>query len=219
MDPISLAAGALGASVLALVFSIMMVKRIKDAAEAETESRTALLASQLDQTESTRRDLASELAITREKLAESSEKRAIAETTAHRVPVLEAEMRDLRLTLDQWREKGAELETALEKEREAAAEKLAMLEDAKTKLLDSFKALSSDALKVNNDEFMKLARRSEEHTSELQSHHDLVCRLLLEKKNKKTPTQTKAAPILITRSDNTLENHDRITYSNIIHCH
>src|SRR5437773_8158962 len=29
-------------------------------------------------------------------------------------------------------------------------------------------------------------RRSEEHTSELQSHHDLVCRLLLEKKKKKT---------------------------------
>src|SRR5437773_3718585 len=27
-----------------------------------------------------------------------------------------------------------------------------------------------------------LAGRSEEHTSELQSHHDLVCRLLLEKK-------------------------------------
>src|SRR5437773_9661024 len=26
-------------------------------------------------------------------------------------------------------------------------------------------------------------QRSEEHTSELQSHHDLVCRLLLEKKN------------------------------------
>src|SRR5437667_3187377 len=29
------------------------------------------------------------------------------------------------------------------------------------------------------------ASRSEEHTSELQSHHDLVCRLLLEKKKKK----------------------------------
>src|SRR5437773_4955267 len=28
--------------------------------------------------------------------------------------------------------------------------------------------------------------RSEEHTSELQSHHDLVCRLLLEKKKNKT---------------------------------
>src|SRR5436190_10648564 len=34
-------------------------------------------------------------------------------------------------------------------------------------------------------------RRSEEHTSELQSHSDLVCRLLLEKKKKtrKSPTR------------------------------
>src|SRR5438034_5539685 len=31
-------------------------------------------------------------------------------------------------------------------------------------------------------------RRSEEHTSELQSHSDLVCRLLLEKKKKKHNT-------------------------------
>src|SRR5260221_1601585 len=30
------------------------------------------------------------------------------------------------------------------------------------------------------------AARSEEHTSELQSHSDLVCRLLLEKKNKQS---------------------------------
>src|SRR5438132_8583811 len=30
-----------------------------------------------------------------------------------------------------------------------------------------------------------VTRRSEEHTSELQSHSDLVCRLLLEKKKKK----------------------------------
>src|SRR5438034_2625476 len=33
--------------------------------------------------------------------------------------------------------------------------------------------------------------RSEEHTSELQSHSDLVCRLLLEKKKKNTNTQQK----------------------------
>src|SRR5437773_9058039 len=33
--------------------------------------------------------------------------------------------------------------------------------------------------------------RSEEHTSELQSHHDLVCRLLLEKKK----TDTKYTPL------------------------
>src|SRR5438046_3993803 len=33
------------------------------------------------------------------------------------------------------------------------------------------------------------SRRSEEHTSELQSLTNLVCRLLLEKKKKKTPLQ------------------------------
>src|SRR5438034_1951214 len=33
------------------------------------------------------------------------------------------------------------------------------------------------------------ARRSEEHTSELQSHSDLVCRLLLEKKKKRKKKQ------------------------------
>src|SRR5436190_17671449 len=32
--------------------------------------------------------------------------------------------------------------------------------------------------------------RSEEHTSELQSHSDLVCRLLLEKKKKKKTKET-----------------------------
>src|SRR5438034_2737741 len=32
--------------------------------------------------------------------------------------------------------------------------------------------------------------RSEEHTSELQSHSDLVCRLLLEKKKKEVKTNT-----------------------------
>src|SRR5437773_4573074 len=35
-------------------------------------------------------------------------------------------------------------------------------------------------------------KRSEEHTSELQSHHDLVCRLLLEKKNEAGVVRTPA---------------------------
>src|SRR5436190_15997435 len=39
--------------------------------------------------------------------------------------------------------------------------------------------------------FVSLHPRSEEHTSELQSHSDLVCRLLLEKKKKKTKKKQK----------------------------
>src|SRR5437588_2110599 len=38
----------------------------------------------------------------------------------------------------------------------------------------------------------RLYLRSEEHTSELQSHSDLVCRLLLEKKKKKKNDTTDA---------------------------
>src|SRR2546428_8098395 len=39
-------------------------------------------------------------------------------------------------------------------------------------------------------------RRSEEHTSELQSRSDLVCRLLLEKKKKNEYVLTRLAPAL-----------------------
>src|SRR5437773_7507272 len=40
------------------------------------------------------------------------------------------------------------------------------------------------AVRSKQVEASDLAVRSEEHTSELQSHHDLVCRLLLEKKKR-----------------------------------
>src|SRR5437773_6933705 len=42
----------------------------------------------------------------------------------------------------------------------------------------------------------RFASRSEEHTSELQSHHDLVCRLLLEKKKKKISNQLNIQTII-----------------------
>src|SRR5438477_3216461 len=50
-----------------------------------------------------------------------------------------------------------------------------------------------------------LDERSEEHTSELQSHVNLVCRLLLEKKNLSTPpdsryTHISAPPVNIPRA-------------------
>src|SRR5438093_8735899 len=70
---------------------------------------------------------------------------------------------------------------------------------------------SYNLLKANQD--LELAGRSEEHTSELQSLTNLVCRLLLEKKKKKkirsgprrhesrspTPSKTKKSPDTYTR--------------------
>src|SRR2546430_9140201 len=51
----------------------------------------------------------------------------------------------------------------------------------------------------SSDEFREISscsNRSEEHTSELQSQSNLVCRLLLEKKKKTTPQIAVSAPTL-----------------------
>src|SRR2546428_5902227 len=49
---------------------------------------------------------------------------------------------------------------------------------------DTVSALSADDLKQLHGRAYFPGNRSEEHTSELQSRSDLVCRLLLEKKKK-----------------------------------
>jgi len=54
----------------------------------------------------------------------------------------------------------AELKERLEQERRQSEEKLKLVEQARTNLSDAFKALSSEALKSNNEEFLKLARTS-----------------------------------------------------------
>jgi DNA recombination protein RmuC len=54
----------------------------------------------------------------------------------------------------------ARLEAELAAERKAAAEKLTLLQDAELKLREAFAALSSDALRQNNQSFLDLARAS-----------------------------------------------------------
>ena len=56
------------------------------------------------------------------------------------------------------RETQAELTTRLQAERTAAEEKVALLNEARQKLSDAFNALSSDALKSNNEAFLQLAK-------------------------------------------------------------
>jgi len=60
----------------------------------------------------------------------------------------------------------AELRTIIEQERKRAAEKLDILNQAQEKLSDAFRALSSEALKHNNESFLKLAQSSLEKYQE-----------------------------------------------------
>lgn len=101
----------------------------------------------------------------RSKLMAESNARASAEERANRIPELEEEIQGYKQKIDECHQeiiklqkRGSELETALQKEQKAMEEKLALLNEAKEKLSDAFKALSSEALKSSNEEFLQLAR-------------------------------------------------------------
>ena len=115
-----------GALLAGIVVTLMLQARIVNAnARAESSFQPQLatlnerLASRDQQLEELRRDLRQQV----EQIAALQN-----ELTAHKT------MR-------------AEMETTLSKERQAAQEKLALLNDAQAKLSDAFKALSSDALR------------------------------------------------------------------------
>lgn len=66
----------------------------------------------------------------------------------------------LQQDLASAREAGARLDAELEAHRQSSAEKLAVLQGAEARLREAFSALSSDALKQNNESFLQLARAS-----------------------------------------------------------
>lgn len=95
-----------------------------------------------------------------------SERRARAEADAARVPGLEAALVERSQELALHQAKLAELETRIAEERKASGEKLAMLDRARAALSDAFKALSSEALKSNNQSFIELAKATLEKFQE-----------------------------------------------------
>jgi len=60
----------------------------------------------------------------------------------------------------------ARLETTIDKERQAAAEKIRLLDEAQARLSDAFKALSAEALQNNNASFLHLAKATLEKFQE-----------------------------------------------------
>lgn len=70
----------------------------------------------------------------------------------------EDEIRALQNNNSELKSKISEVRVTLEKERLANGEKLSLLNEARQNLSDAFKALSSDALKSNNQSFLELAK-------------------------------------------------------------
>lgn len=78
----------------------------------------------------------------------------------------EKELQTLREDYSSAKEALARLESQRDAELKAAAEKLALLEEAKVNLQNSFKALSSEALSKNNESFLNLAKATLEKYQE-----------------------------------------------------
>jgi DNA recombination protein RmuC len=72
----------------------------------------------------------------------------------------EKEFEQLQSAMTELREKVAATETTLAEERKSSEEKLALLGKAQEDLANSFKALSSDALRQNNASFLELAKET-----------------------------------------------------------
>jgi DNA recombination protein RmuC len=72
----------------------------------------------------------------------------------------EAQLEAVRKELTQERDARVESEAFLKQCQIDIAKQEAMLEEAKQRLTDTFKALASDALKTNNQAFMELSRQS-----------------------------------------------------------
>ncbi|NLB88650.1 MAG: DNA recombination protein RmuC [Syntrophomonadaceae bacterium] len=88
---------------------------------------------------------------------------------------LTLETKELRTENISLMENCVHLETKLNEERRAYEEKLSLLNEAQMKLSDTFKALSAEALKTNNESFLELAKTTLEKYQE-GAQHDLEMR-------------------------------------------
>ncbi len=83
--------------------------------------------------------------------------RAGFEQAASEVPELRSLIETFRSESAQQREKLADMEARFETERDGFLEKQRLLNEAQASMTDAFKALSSEALRTNNQSFLELA--------------------------------------------------------------
>ncbi|HUF41510.1 MAG TPA: DNA recombination protein RmuC [Verrucomicrobiae bacterium] len=173
----------LGLAIGGIASWLALRSRVRSAAEtakAEAEAARAAMAERLQAREEQIAGLTGALDKASEEikklqndLKSESEKRAAAEEKNTRIPELDEAInnRDERISalsseLTNLKAAQSELQTKLEGERKATEEKLALVNEAKQNLSDAFKALSSEALKSNNQSFLELAKTTLEKFQE-----------------------------------------------------
>jgi len=125
-----------------------------------------------------------------DELKGESEKRIAAETKVAEIPKLESVIKEKDTEISRLRDEStsfqtqlAKLHTEVEQQKKSTEEKLALLDEAKDKLSEAFKALSAEALKNNNTQFLTLANTRFETvqataTSELEKRKQAIDELV-----------------------------------------
>ncbi len=156
------------------------VKAAADQAAWQYHSEKATLVSKLEEKERTLNDAKQEKALLNDQLClftrdhmQVQSRLAAAEERNNRIAILEqsldergSQLANADLVTSQLKQQLAVIEMAREKERLASVEKIAIIEQAQEKLSSAFQALSSEALKSNNQAFLELAKTSLERFQE-----------------------------------------------------
>jgi DNA recombination protein RmuC len=163
-----------------LFFALKTSQKISQAVQSY-QSQLIVLEERLSGRESDIRDLQSRLKETgeeteklRQNLFQESQGKVAAQKEAEqsaelkdRLQEREKEIRGLREEITGLKQVQAGLETTLHKDRQAMEEKIVFLNEAAAKMEDAFKALSSECLRTNNQQFLDLAKTAlEKYQSE-----------------------------------------------------
>ena len=136
------------------------------ATEAATGARIQGLQLQLEQTSRDLSDLKSAHTELRHQHFAESTARASAEAVAGQIPGLLSKLESCNEEISVHKTRTATLELELTNERASLKNERELLEQTRATLSDSFKALSADALKSNNQAFIDLAKATLERFEE-----------------------------------------------------
>lgn len=99
-----------------------------------------------------------EMRLYQDQLREEGQRRAGLEAAAERAKMLEVKTATQQEEILNLQKERSDLKARMEEERKASEEKMRLLEEAREKLGDAFKALSAEALKNSNQQFLELAK-------------------------------------------------------------
>jgi DNA recombination protein RmuC len=153
-SPVTFAACVIGLVLGFLPSIYLLLRRAREASERH------ILQERLTSSENRCLELNAALATAQNSLSETAEHlrvesnaRAAAESSVRRINSIESELTSLRAQNGKLQTQNAQLQVALEKDRQSASEKLRLFSEARDVLCNQFKALADDVLQSKASQF------------------------------------------------------------------